>query len=122
MSVKVNKSEYKSFVIEIKEKIYQSQLHAMKAVNTELLALYTDIGKSIVEKQDLYGWGKSVVENLSKDLQKEFPGVTGFSSRNLWRMRGFYLEYENNTKLPPLVAEIGWSHNLVIIEKCEDLL
>jgi len=122
MSVKVNKSEYKSFVIEIKEKIYQSQLQAMKAVNTELLALYTDIGKSIVEKQDLYGWGKSVVENLSKDLQKEFPGVTGFSSRNLWRMRGFYLEYENNTKLPPLVAEIGWSHNLVIIEKCKDLL
>ena len=94
----------------------------MKAVNTELLALYTNIGKSIIEKQNLYGWGKSIVENLSKDLQKEFPGVNGFSTRNLWRMRGFYLEYKDNTKLPPLVAEIGWSHNLVIIEKCKDLL
>jgi len=122
MSIEIDKAEYKKFVIEIKEKIYQSQLQAMKAVNTELLALYTDIGKSIIEKQNLYGWGKSIVENLSKDLQKEFPGVNGFSTRNLWRMRGFYLEYKDNTKLPPLVAEIGWSHNLVIIEKCKDLL
>jgi len=122
MSIEIDKAEYKKFVIEIKEKIYQSQLQAMKAVNTELLALYTNIGKSIIEKQNLYGWGKSIVENLSKDLQKEFPGVNGFSTRNLWRMRGFYLEYKDNTKLPPLVAEIGWSHNLVIIEKCKDLL
>ncbi len=107
MSIEIDKAEYKKFVIEIKEKIYQSQLQAMKAVNTELLALYTDIGKSIIEKQNLYGWGKSIVENLSKDLQKKFPGVNGFSTRNLWRMRGFYLEYKDNTKLPPLVAEIG---------------
>ena len=122
MSAEINKSEYKNFVIEIKEKIYQSQLQAMKAVNTELLALYTDIGKSIVEKQELYGWGKSVVKNLSKDLQKEFPGVSGFSTQNLWYMRQFYLEYKKNTKLQPLVGEIGWSHNIILISKCKDLL
>jgi predicted nuclease of restriction endonuclease-like (RecB) superfamily len=60
------------------------------------------------------------VENLSKDLQYEFPGIHGFSSQNLWRMRRFYLEYQDNTKLAPLVREIGWSHNIAIFEKCKD--
>ena len=67
-------SDYQSFVMEIKEKIHQAQLKALQAVNSELLSLYSDIGNSIVEKQEYQGWGKTVVENLSKDLQKEFPG------------------------------------------------
>jgi predicted nuclease of restriction endonuclease-like (RecB) superfamily len=119
---KIQQSQYKAFVNEIKEKIHHVQLKAMQAVNRELLNLYTDIGKSIVEKQEQLGWGKSVVENLAQDLQKEFPGMQGLSARNLWRMRNFYLEYKDNTKLPPLVAEIGWSHNIVIMEKCKDSL
>ena len=65
---KIPKSDYQSFVKEIKEKIYQAQLKAMQAVNLELLSLYTDIGKSIVEKQERLGWGKSIVKNLSHDL------------------------------------------------------
>lgn len=117
---KLQKTEYQAFVKEIKEKIYQSQLRAMKAVNTELLALYRDIGKSIVEKQKKFGWGKSIVEILSGDLQKEFPGVQGFSSHNLWRMRKFYLAYNEAKKLAPLVQEIGWSHNILILEKCKN--
>lgn len=119
---KIDKIAYKTFLEEIKEKIYQSRLQAMRAVNKELIALYTDIGRSIVEKQEQLAWGKSVVETLSKDLQNKFPGTDGFSSRNLWRMRTFYLEYRDNEKLPPLVAEIGWSHNIILIEKCKDLL
>jgi predicted nuclease of restriction endonuclease-like (RecB) superfamily len=77
---------------------------------------------SIVDKQEQLGWGKSVVENLAQDLQKEFPGTKGFSARNLWLMRSFYLEYKDNKKLQPLVAEIGWSHNIIVMEKCKDLL
>jgi len=117
---KILKLDYKAFVREIKEKIIDAQLKALRAVNRELFFLYTDIGKSIVEKQDLLGWGKSIVENLARDLQKEFPGMQGFSARNLWLMRSFYLEYKDNTKLQPLVAEIGWSHNIIIMEKCRD--
>jgi hypothetical protein len=64
------------------------------------------------------GWGKSVVETLANDLQKEFPGLNGFSTRNIWYMRNFFAFYSQNTKLQPLVAEIGWTHNLVIMEKC----
>jgi predicted nuclease of restriction endonuclease-like (RecB) superfamily len=109
--------DYKAFFIEIKEKIYKAQYDALKQVNKALIKLYWDIGKSIVEKQQIHKWGKSVVEKLAEDLQAEFPGMNGLSSRNVWRMRMFYVEYE---KLPPMVAEISWSHNILIIEKCKE--
>lgn len=119
---KIKPSDYQDFVKEIKEKIYESQYKALKAVNVELITLNWDIGKSIVMKQNEFGWGKAVVENLSNDLQKEFVGMQGFSSQNLWRMRKFYLTYKDNQKLAPMVREIGWSHNLLIFEKCKDNL
>jgi predicted nuclease of restriction endonuclease-like (RecB) superfamily len=65
-------------------------------------------------------WGKSVVEQLSKDLQKEHPGIRGFSARNIWNMKNFYEFYSLNEKLQPLVAEIGWTQNCLILEKCKD--
>lgn len=117
---KIKKDPYKVFLSEIKEKIHQAQYEAMKQVNKTLLALYWEIGKSIVEKQKEHGWGKSIVETLSKDLQNEFPGVQGYSARNLWYMQNFYEQYRDNTKLQPMVAEISWSHNIVIMEKCKD--
>jgi predicted nuclease of restriction endonuclease-like (RecB) superfamily len=119
---KIRKSDYQAFVTDIKEKIREAQYNALKAVNYELIDLNWYIGSSIVEKQELYGWGKSVVENLSKDLQNEFPGREGFSAQNLWRIRKFFLTYQRNEKLAPLVREIGWSHNVVIFEKCKDNL
>ncbi len=115
-------NEFKKFVIDIKQKILSSQYEALKAVNKELINLYWDIGKSIVEKQEAFGWGKSVVKNLSEELQKEFVGIKGFSERNLWNMRNFYIEYKDNLKLQTLSAEIGWSHNVAIFQKCKDNL
>jgi predicted nuclease of restriction endonuclease-like (RecB) superfamily len=117
----IRPSGYQSFLKEIKEKIHEAQYKALKHVNRELISLNWDIGKSIVEKQKQLGWGKAVVETLSKDLQNEFPGMHGFSSRNLWLMRSFYLEYKDNKKLQPLAAEISWTHNLILMEKCKDL-
>ncbi len=119
---KVMQNNYVDFLSEIKERIRRAQYDALKAVNKELITLYWDIGKMIVERQEQYGWGKSVVENLAKDLQKEFSGIQGYSKDNLWRMRKFYLQYTNNEKLAPLVQEIGWAHNIVIIESCKDNL
>jgi predicted nuclease of restriction endonuclease-like (RecB) superfamily len=66
--------------------------------------------------------GASVIENLAGDLQAEFPGRNGFSAQNLWYMHQFYSDYQNLPKLQPLVAEISWSKNLVIMSRCEDLL
>lgn len=113
-------AEYKTFLGEIKERIHKAQYDAFKAVNKELITLYWDIGRSIVAKQDKLGWGKAIVETLAKDLQKEFPGIQGFSSANLWRMRNFYLAYHPNEKLAPLVREISWTKNIIILERCKD--
>src|SRR5208337_1612414 len=84
---------------EIKNRIQKAQYEALKAVNQELIALYWDIGRMIVERQQGASWGKSVVENLASDLQAEFPGSSGFSAQNLWRMKQFYEAYADNKKL-----------------------
>lgn len=118
----VEESSFTIFVKEIKEKIRESQYNALKAVNKELIALYWDIGRNIFEKQQKFGWGKSVVKELSHELQKEFVGIKGFSVQNLWNMRQFYLEYKDDKKLQTLYREIGWSHNVAIIQKCKDSL
>ena len=120
MAKQLDKIEYKKFFVEIKERIHQAQYDALRAVNKELIQLYWDVGNKIVEKQTVLGWGKSVVETLSADLQKEFPGIRGFSAANLWRIRNFFSVYAMNSKLAPLVREIGWAHNVIILEKCKD--
>ena len=97
----------KTFLAEIKEREHKAQYDAFKAVNKELINLYWDIGRSIAAKQDALGWGNAVVETLAKDLQKEFPGIQGFSVQNLWNMRQLYLSYRDNPKLQPLVGEIS---------------
>jgi len=127
-------TEYGLFIKDIKDLIYRRQYEALKKVNTELIQLYWEIGEEIDRKQREQGWGKSVVEILAKDLQKEFPGIQGFSASNLWRMRNFYLEYSDSSNLapsvrdlgrsspPPLVMKISWSKNCAIMEKCKDPL
>jgi predicted nuclease of restriction endonuclease-like (RecB) superfamily len=111
---------YGALLGEIKQRIQASQYEALKAVNRELIALYWDIGRLIVKRQEGQTWGKSVVQTLARDLQTEFPKISGFSASNLWRMKLFYERYQGNEKLAPLVREISWSHNVVIMEKCED--
>lgn len=111
---------YSEFLLELKARIRAAQYAALKAVNKELISLYWDIGELIVTRQESETWGRAVVKNLATDLQAEFPGITGFSASNLWRMRLFYETYRGNEKLAPMVREISWSHNLIIIEKCKD--
>lgn len=79
--------DYSAWLGEVKSRIRSARTAAARSVNRELILLYWDIGRRIVEKQEQLGWGKSVVEKLSRDLNVEFPAMTGFSSRNLWDMR-----------------------------------
>ncbi len=116
----ISPGNYGELLVQVKQRIRSAQYEALKAVNKELIALYWDIGKAIAIRQQGETWGMSVVEQLAKDLQAEFAGISGFSARNIWRMRNFYLTYSQNEKLTPMVAEIGWSHNLVVMEKCKD--
>lgn len=112
--------DYQSFLFDIKAKIRQAQYQALRSVNAELLHLHWDIGESIHQKQEALGWGRSVVETLARDLQTEFPGRNGFSARNIWNMLEFYREYSVRPKLQPLVAEISWAKNLIIMSRCKD--
>jgi predicted nuclease of restriction endonuclease-like (RecB) superfamily len=113
---------YASILEAITNKIRAAQTRAMVAVNRELIDVYRDIGKTIHEQQQMAEWGSSVVEQLAKDLKKSFAGMRGFSSRNLWNMRDFYLSYADNQKLQAMTAEISWTHNVVVFEKCKDPL
>lgn len=111
---------YQPFLKEILSKIQLTRYEMLKTVSKQTVALYWEIGKAVSEKVKSEKWGKSVVEQLSKDLQTEHPGIRGFSARNIWRMKTFYEVYQDNEFLPPLVAEIGWVQNCLIIEKCKD--
>lgn len=113
-------NEYSSVLEELKAKIKAAQAQAMIAVNRELIELYRHIGKTIFERQQTAEWGSSVVEQLALDLQKSFPGMKGFSSRNIWRMKDFYSTYRDSEKLTKLSSEISWSHNVAILSKCQD--
>lgn len=111
---------YQPLVNEIKELIQKKQYQAFKLINAETINLYWEIGEEIYRQQKEKEWGKSIVQVLANELQKDFPGAKGYSAANLWRMRNFYLTYCDSEKLAPLVREISWSNNIVIMEKCKD--
>ncbi len=112
---------YEKFFRNVKAQIRKAQIKASLSVNRELILLYLSIGKQILYRQKQEGWGKSIVERLSKDLGREFPGIKGFSPRNLWDMRRFYNSYKSDEKLRQLVAEIPWGHNLVLLNSIKNI-
>jgi predicted nuclease of restriction endonuclease-like (RecB) superfamily len=112
---------YEPFLQGLKERVRSAQLKAAVSVNTELIALYWELGRSIVEQQKKSGWGDAVLEHLSNDLTSAFPDLKGFSRRNLYRIRGLYLAYQAESEfVPQPVAQIPWGHNIVILEKVKD--
>ncbi len=115
MSTSVPSIAYDQFLNAIAGTIQTARIQAARLVNRELTRLYWDLGRQIVEAQQQHGWGKSVVEQLSADLMNQFPGKTGFSSRNLWLMRQFYNGYVDYPNLQTLSAEIPWSQNVEIM-------
>lgn len=129
-----NKKDYTSFLSEIKDQIKTSQTKAILKVNQEMIMLYFNIGRIIYAKQQELGWGAKVIDRLSTDIKSEFPDLGGFSSRNIKRMVRFYKEYEkvppavaqlenytDQNIMPPSVAQIPWTHNIILIEKIKDL-
>ena len=123
-------ASYPMLLDDIKSRIRSARIKASISINRELIGLYWDIGKCITERQKQEGWGKSVVERLATDLRNEFLQISGFSSRNIWRMRAFYLAWTEDVQkltqtvavldgenLPQPVAEIPWGHNILLFEK-----
>lgn len=130
-------NDYKNWLVELKQKIRNSQLSASLAVNAELIMLYWDLGKQIVEKQEEAKWGSGFLEDLSKDLKKEFPSIKGFSPTNLRYCKQFYSFYNDflihqepvdELVLPnkldiklwkSLICKIPWSQNILIVQKAK---
>ena len=113
----VSTKAYRDFFNELKIRIERARGDAARTVNKELIGLYYDIGKRILEKQEALGWGRSVIQTLSNDLSNTFHGAQGFSPQNLWLMRQFVLEYRSLPKLQPLAGELPWTHNVLVMQK-----
>ncbi|MCG8409960.1 MAG: PDDEXK nuclease domain-containing protein [Bacteroidales bacterium] len=113
-------SEYKSFFNEIIEAINSAKYKTYKSINKFHIEHNFEIGKIIVENQKKHNWGKSIVDTLSKDINKVVDGVKGYSSQNLWRMRQFYLEYRNKPHFIKLAQKIPWGQNLLIMHMIKD--
>lgn len=111
---------YRLFVAELKERVLAARTSAARAVNRDLVLLYWDLGRAIVEQQAKQGWGDSVVEQLAADLRREFPGARGFSANNLWLIRQFFVEHSAPEFLEQLVQELGtarpWSREQPVPE------
>ncbi|MCB0566917.1 MAG: DUF1016 domain-containing protein [Lewinellaceae bacterium] len=111
---------YQQLLSQIKATIQAERTRAIQQVTRSLITAYWEIGRQIVESQERHGWGKSIVEQLSEDLRRDFPGQSGFSARNLWEMRRFYETYKDFSNLQQAVAEIPWGHHRLIMQKCRN--
>ena len=101
--------------------IKQSRENAIRAVNSELINLYWNIGEYISKKIEQSEWGDSVVTELAKFIQTNEPEIKGFSDKNIWRMKQFYETYKGFPKLSPLVREISWTNNMQVFSRCKSI-
>jgi predicted nuclease of restriction endonuclease-like (RecB) superfamily len=104
----------------LKERIRHAQVRAALSVNRELILLYWQIGREILNRQQQHGWGAKVIERLSADLRRAFPDMKGFSPRNLKYMRAFAEAYPDEQFVQQLVAQIPWGHNVRILDAAKD--
>jgi predicted nuclease of restriction endonuclease-like (RecB) superfamily len=132
---------YAGLLAQVKQRVRIAQVKAALSANRELVLLYWDIGRAIVERQRLEKWGAGVIERLAADLRKEFPGIAGFSRQNIYRMRSFYLAYASPAPIvsqparqtpkltrvarptsgpPKPMALLPWFHNVVLVETLKD--
>lgn len=110
-------SDYNDFLRDLKARILAAQMRASLSINRELVLLYWGIGKDILAKQEQQGWGTKVIERLAADLGRSFPGVRGFSPRNLKYMRAFADAWPEEAIVQGVLAQISWYHNLALLEK-----
>ncbi|TAE50589.1 MAG: DUF1016 domain-containing protein [Cytophagia bacterium] len=117
----MNQDKYYSELLEeLKTTIQQARLRAIVNVNTQMIKMYWDIGKSILARQNDKGWGAKVIDNLAKDLKTEFPDLKGISTRNLKYMRKFAFEYQDFAFVQGKLAQISWYHHITLIDKIKE--
>jgi len=122
MSKKLPNIEYVSWIKSLKTKIRKAQNKVAFSINSQLLELYWELGRELALQQKNTEWGSNYIETTAKELRSSFPQIKGFSRRNLYAMRQWYLFYsQDNEFMPHGVAQIPWGHNRLIISKTKDL-
>ncbi len=119
-NISINES-YTDLIKNLKQEISKARIRAHLAVNKELIVLYWNIGKLILERQNKEKWGAKVIQNISDDLRKEFPEMKGLSYQNISYMRQFAEEYNDEQILQQPVGEFPWGHNIVIFSKLKNI-
>ncbi|WP_454846562.1 PDDEXK nuclease domain-containing protein [Pseudomonas farris] len=113
-------SGYPDWLTELKTRIHHAQQRAVQTVNRELVQLYWQIGRDILERQSREGWGAKVIERLAHDLRTAFPDMKGFSRANLMYMRAFAEAWPDAEIVQQAVGQLPWGHNLVLLAKLKD--
>ena len=112
-------TQYQNFLNEIKSRLKKAQLQAAVFVNHELIQLYWEVGKLIIERQQKARWGEKLFDMLAKDLRHSFPNTEGFSVTNLKNMRLFAKHYPNGEFSQALPDQLTWTHHIVLIQKLD---
>ena len=120
MNTELNNQNYATLLQTLKTEISQARIRAHLSVNKEMISLYWKIGNQILLKQKEEGWGSKVIENISKDLRKEFPEMKGLSARNLVYMQTFARAYPDFSITQAALAQITWYHNITLLDKVEN--
>lgn len=108
---------YDDLLKDLKTRVHKARMSAVLAANAELVALYLDIWKAILERRDTEGWGTKIIERLGKDLREAFPDIKGFSPRNFRYMRQLAQICAENPILQQVVAKLPWGHTITLVEK-----
>jgi predicted nuclease of restriction endonuclease-like (RecB) superfamily len=113
-------ADYPQFLAEVKARIAAARTRAVLAVNSELIRLYWEIGREIVERKDREAWGSGVTKRLSSDLRRVFPDMKGLSETNLRHMRAFAQAWPDWEICSQAVSKLPWGHNLELVYKLAD--
>ena len=112
---------YADWLADLKGRIHSAQQRATLAVNRELLLLYWQIGRDILERQAAQGWGAKVIDRLAQDLRSAFPDMKGFSRANLMYMRAFAGAWPEIEIVQQTVGRLPWGHNLVLLTRLKEV-
>lgn len=112
--------DYRHWFVELKQRVERARQRAVVSVNRELVTLYWQIGRDILDRQQKQGWGAGVVDRLARDLKAAFPDMRGFSPRNLKYMRALAQAFPQPEFVQQPVAQLPWSHVVTLLDKLDD--
>lgn len=119
-SIAAMPTDYAEWLADIRARVVAARQRAALAANAELIRLYWQIGRDILQRQSAQGWGSKVIERLARDLREAFPEMKGFSARNLKYMRAFAEAWPDPDFVQQLAAQLPWFHLCTLLDKLKD--